>query len=131
MGPGDEIPQAVLRHRDRDSQAAHSPGQAALLVRNDLLGIKRCCTPQDSAVKFLQGILIYPKISLPKRTGMATQRSCSLHSQVKAEVRRSFITTTVRERPRSHHKGATCRVRTGDHGPTVSSSMPLPTWTRH
>ena len=27
---------------------------------------------------------------------------------VKAEVRRSFITTTVREqRPRSHHKGAT------------------------
>ena len=32
----------------------------------------------------------------------------------KAEVRRSYITTTVREqRPRSHHKGATGRVRTG------------------
>ena len=31
------------------------------------------------------------------------------------EIRRSFITTTVREqRPRSHHKGATGRVRTGD-----------------
>ena len=34
---------------------------------------------------------------------------------IKAEVSRSFITTTVREqRPRSHHKGATGRVRTGD-----------------
>ena len=33
----------------------------------------------------------------------------------KAEARRSFITTTVREqRPRSHHKGTTGRVRTGD-----------------
>ena len=33
----------------------------------------------------------------------------------KAEVRRSFITTTVREQhPRSHHKCATGRVRTGD-----------------
>ena len=33
------------------------------------------------------------------------------------QVRRSFITTTVREqRPRSHHKGATNRVRTGDDG---------------
>ena len=32
-----------------------------------------------------------------------------------AEVRSSFITTTVREQnPRSHHKGATGRVRTGD-----------------
>ena len=31
------------------------------------------------------------------------------------EVRRSFITTTVREQhPRSHHKGATGRVRTGE-----------------
>ena len=41
----------------------------------------------------------------------------------KAAVRRSFITTTVREqRPTSHLKGATGRV---------SSSMPLPTWTRH
>ena len=38
---------------------------------------------------------------------------------LKAEVRRSFITTNVREqRPRSHHKGATGRVRTGDHGIT-------------
>ena len=36
---------------------------------------------------------------------------------VKAEVRRSFTTTTVRDQsPRSHHKGATGRVRTGDHG---------------
>ena len=40
---------------------------------------------------------------------------CS-HSQdladtINAEVRRSFITTTVREqRPRPHHKGATVRV---------------------
>ena len=34
---------------------------------------------------------------------------------VPAEGRRSFITTTVREqRPRSHLKGATGRVRTGD-----------------
>ena len=34
---------------------------------------------------------------------------------VKAKVRRSFITTAVREQPpRSHHKGATGRVRTGD-----------------
>ena len=33
----------------------------------------------------------------------------------KAEVRRSFITTTAR--PRSHHKGATGRVRTG--GPYI------------
>ena len=34
---------------------------------------------------------------------------------VKAEVRRSFITTTVRgQRPSSHHKGATGTVRTGD-----------------
>ena len=33
----------------------------------------------------------------------------------KAEVRSSFITTTVGEQnPRSHHKGATGRVRTGD-----------------
>ena len=36
--------------------------------------------------------------------------------------------------PRSHHKGATGRVRTGNCSnwtPTASSSMPLPTWTRH
>ena len=36
--------------------------------------------------------------------------------------------------PRSHHKGATGRVRTGNYSywtPTASSSMPLPTWTRH
>ena len=34
---------------------------------------------------------------------------------IKAEVRRSFITTTVREqRSRSHLKGTTCGVRTGD-----------------
>ena len=34
---------------------------------------------------------------------------------IEAEVRSSFITTTVREhRPRSHHKGATGRVRTGE-----------------
>ena len=33
----------------------------------------------------------------------------------KAEVRCSFISTTVREQhPRSHHKGPTGRVRTGD-----------------
>ena len=33
----------------------------------------------------------------------------------KAEVRSSFITTTVLDQsPRSHHKGATSRVRTGD-----------------
>ena len=36
---------------------------------------------------------------------------------LKAEIRRSFITTTVREQNlnrRSHYKGATCRVRTGN-----------------
>ena len=34
---------------------------------------------------------------------------------LKAEVRRSVITTTVRDQsPRSHHKGVTGRVRTGD-----------------
>ena len=39
----------------------------------------------------------------------------------KAEVRRSFITTTVREQhPGSHHKGATGRVRTGDQRYSVS-----------
>ena len=33
----------------------------------------------------------------------------------RADVRPSFITTTVREqRPRSHHKGAIGRVRTGN-----------------
>ena len=32
--------------------------------------------------------------------------------------------------PRSHHKGATGRVRTSNWRPTASSSMPLPTWTR-
>ena len=38
--------------------------------------------------------------------------SC-LRSLQKAEVRRSFISTTIREqRPKSHHKGATGRVRT-------------------
>ena len=31
--------------------------------------------------------------------------------------------------PRSHHKGANGRVRTGDQ--TASNSMPLPTWTSH
>ena len=45
------------------------------------------------------------------------------------EARCSFITTTVLEqRPRSHHKGATGLAT---NGWTVSSSMPLPTWTRH
>ena len=40
---------------------------------------------------------------------------CCNCAQAKAEVRRSFITTTVREQsPRSHHKGATSRVRNGD-----------------
>ena len=37
------------------------------------------------------------------------------HEKIKAEVRSSFITTTVREqRPMSQHKGATDRVPTGD-----------------
>ena len=50
----------------------------------------------------------------------------------KAEVRRSFITTTAREQhPRSQHKGATGRVRTSNWRPTVSSPMSLPTCTRH
>ena len=36
-------------------------------------------------------------------------------SLLKAEICRSFITTTIREqRPRSHHKGATGRIRPGD-----------------
>ena len=40
---------------------------------------------------------------------------CRSRYTLKAEVRSSFITTTVLEqRALSHHKGATCRVRTGD-----------------
>ena len=42
----------------------------------------------------------------------------------KAEVRRSFITTTVQEQdPRSNHKGATgsLRVRTGDQRHAIAS----------
>ena len=46
---------------------------------------------------------------------------------VRAEVRRSFITTTVLEqRPWSHHKGATSRVRNGNQ----RYPMPLPTWAK-
>ena len=41
----------------------------------------------------------------------------------------SFITTSVWDQnPRSHHKGATGRLRTGDQRYPVLS---LPTWTRH
>ena len=36
------------------------------------------------------------------------------HTLYRAEVRRSFITTLFGTNPRSHHKGATDRVRTGD-----------------
>ena len=46
-----------------------------------------------------------------------------------AEVRRSCITTTVREkRPRSHHKGATGSFRTGDQRyplPTRDTNLPI------
>ena len=41
--------------------------------------------------------------------------SISHWSLSKEEIRLSFITTNIREQPsRSHHKGATARVRTGD-----------------
>ena len=45
----------------------------------------------------------------------------------RAEVRRSFITTTAREesQARSHHKGATGRVRTGDQRLPVLSHCQL------
>ena len=43
-----------------------------------------------------------------------------------AEVRRSFVATTVREAcPRPHHKGATGRVRTGDYLSLAPSSPPI------
>ena len=46
------------------------------------------------------------------RTVRASLLACCC---LKAEVRSSFITTTVWEQcPRSHHKGATGRVRTGN-----------------
>ena len=58
---------------------------------------------------------------------LTTMRTChvKIHfrsewASLKAEVRRSFITTTIREqRPRSHHKGAIGRVRTGDQRPLI------------
>ena len=53
------------------------------------------------------------------------------HNQFTArtvEVCSSIVTMTVWGKdPRSHHKGATG----SNWQPTVSSSMPLPTWTRH
>ena len=45
----------------------------------------------------------------------ASAKIIDINSSHKAEVRRSFITTTVWGlHPRSHHKGATGRVRTGN-----------------
>ena len=42
-------------------------------------------------------------------------RRAGSYDAFKAEVRRGFNTTTVRDQsPRAHHKGATGRVRTGD-----------------
>ena len=39
----------------------------------------------------------------------------TVKKSLEAEIRRNFMTTTVRDRnPTSHHKGATGRVRTGD-----------------
>ena len=50
-------------------------------------------------------------------------------SSHRAEVRRSFITTTIRDEsqvtPQGHHRQGS------NKRPTASSSMPLPTWTRH
>ena len=57
----------------------------------------------------------------------SAQKNTEDAASLKAEVRRKFITTTVWDQyPRSHHKGATGRVRA-----TVSSTRSLPTLTRH
>ena len=64
---------------------------------------------------YMQQLPLVKAAGCAKKPVLATALLPSSQSCHKAEVRRSFITTTVREQhPRSHHKGATGRVRTGD-----------------
>ena len=50
----------------------------------------------------------------------AHQIDINLEKVKKAEVHSSFVTTAVLEQPpRSHHKGATCRVQTDQQYPNL------------
>ena len=90
--------------------------------------------PGASEFPWGKGILLPP----PGPDGVRAQGGCRI---LKAEVRRSFITTVTtvwEQRPRSHHKGATGRVQTGDqrylvlcHRQLAKLNKPLPTWIGH
>ena len=67
------------------------------------------------------------RVCQKKKLSVICTKNTEDAASLKAEVRRKFITTTVWDQyPRSHHKGATGRVRA-----TVSSTRSLPTLTRH